>query len=438
MTRPCLINRVPEPGDVAVLVNADIEIDITDTGGGTVNESATQVYVGGALAFDGGVFQAGFTGANSASSNPQPETLRVIIDPTNPLLGGTTYTVRVVSQITGSPGLAIDQSYSFSTEDLSGPELADVFAVDLDVIRVVASEPLRATDATTTGDALNPESWTLELVTDETQPRPIAVTASVASVEKVTADTFELRTDIELTHSALYRLTTTARDTVGNFALAPGNTTTFLGYLPPQPDGRAFDLLEWVADQNLREDDTGDLERWIAVVQEPFELLLFLMDRFADMLDPDTAPERVLDAMLLDLGYPFSFDLEIVDKRRLIKILRAMYQQKGTDRGIINAIRFFLGIEVTITTPYLSGAFLGVATLGGTFVLTSSALADVYTFWIHVPRVLVGDEERRINEIADFMKRAPCHHVILAPSVPAAPDHWELGLSRLGTETILH
>ena len=71
-------------------------------------------------------------------------------------------------------------------------------------------------------------------------------------------------------------------------------------------------------------------------------------------------------------------------------------------------------------------------------MLSTSVLADLYTFVINVPRVLVGDEERRINEITDFMKRAPCHHRIEAPSTPTEPDHWELGLSRLGTETILH
>lgn len=438
MSRPSLINRVPEPGDVAVLVNTEIELDITDTGGGTVNESATEVYIGGVLAFDGGTFQTGFLGPNSASSSPQADTLRVIIDPTDPLAGNTTYTVRVVSEITGSPSLNIDATYSFATEDLAAPQLTEAIAIDLDVIRVTMDEAMLASSATGTGDALNPASWTLELVTDSTQPRPIAVTADVESVTVRTTSTFELTTDIELTHSALYRVTTTAKDAVGNIALTPNNTETFLGFLPEQPEGREFDLFEWVADHNLRKDVTGDLARWVNVLQEPFELLLFIIDRFQDLLDPDAAPEPFLDAMLLDLGYPFSFDLEEVDKRRLIKILRAMYQQKGTDRGIINAIRFFLGVEAVITTPYLTGGFLGTSTLGGTFILTTSVVADLYTFVINVPRALVGDEEQRINEIADFMKRAPCHHRIDAPSIPTAPDHWELGLSRLGTETILH
>lgn len=438
MSRPCLINRIPEPGDVAVLVNANIELDLTDTGGGTVDSSATQVFVGGVLAYDGGVFQTGFTGPNSAASNPQADTLRIIIDPNNPLLGNTTFSVRVVSAITGLPLLTIDETYSFATEDLAAPQILSALATDLAVFRVSFDESMASSSATAVGDALNPASWALELVTDSTQPRPIAVTADVLSIVAITSTTFELTTDIELTHSALYRITTTARDAVGNISLAPNDTATFLGFLPEQPEGRSFNLFDMLPDKNFQEDATGDLARWVNVIQEPFELLLFIIDRFQDLLDPDTAPEPVLDAMLLDLGYPFTFDLEVVDKRRLIKILRAMYQQKGTDRGIINAIRFFLGIEVVITTPYLTGGFLGLASLGGTFVLSSSLLSNLYTFCINVPRALVGDEERRINEIADFMKRAPCHHKILAPSIPTDPDHWELGLSRLGTETILH
>ncbi|MGK3967658.1 hypothetical protein WMF38_26235 [Sorangium sp. So ce118] len=42
-------------------------------------------------------------------------------------------------------------------------------------------------------------------------------------------------------------------------------------------------------------------------------------DSFTDILDPDLAPEPVLDLMLGELVHPFPFDVPINDKRRLIK-----------------------------------------------------------------------------------------------------------------------
>jgi phage tail-like protein len=185
--------------------------------------------------------------------------------------------------------------------------------------------------------------------------------------------------------------------------------------------------------------DEGELRNLLLCMQEVGELLLYEADAFPNVLDPDTAPEAFVDAMLSDLGNPFGFTLSTIDKRRLAQTLRRMYGQKGTDVGIINAIRFFLGIEVTIERVRASGAHLGVdSTLGQEFTLASGALADFYTFIVHVSQTIDDETEARIDEIVAFMRRAPCHWRIEAPSMIDDPDHWQLGFSRLGVTTELH
>src|SRR5690606_30992264 len=105
-------------------------------------------------------------------------------------------------------------------------------------------------------------------------------------------------------------------------------------------------------------DETGDLENFMAVLQDVLELLLGEVDRFPDILDPDLAPEPFLDLMLEDLGNPFAFDLTELQKRRLIAVLVQIYRQKGTAAGIRNAIRFFLGVDVTAVSAYLGNTLI--------------------------------------------------------------------------------
>ncbi len=77
------------------------------------------------------------------------------------------------------------------------------------------------------------------------------------------------------------------------------------------------------------------------------------------------ASEDFLDLILQDLGNPFPFDLYVLGKRRLASVLVEMYRQKGTEAGIENAIRFFLGIDVTAITPFTGTTLvLGESELG--------------------------------------------------------------------------
>ena len=62
-----------------------------------------------------------------------------------------------------------------------------------------------------------------------------------------------------------------------------------------------------------------------------------------------------------------------------------------------------------------------------------------YTFDIEVYQVLTDSQLAVISKIANYMKAAHEHlGNILEPIAPDVPDHWELGESELGTETLLH
>lgn len=434
-----LFNRSPEPGETGAQVNALIELDIgTSETGDTVALASTQIFVNGVLAFDAGTFQAGFTGPSSAFSNPQADVLRVVIDTVDPLIDNTEYTIRVVSEETTSAG-TLDESYSWSTEDLTGPAIASVKGRELTLVRVEYTEDM-LTGAAVECSAENPASYALALVTDpDLNPRlPAVADVTVIAVTKVAENIFDLTVELEPTPRSLYQLTATVCDAAGNPSLAPNNVSTFTGYQPFVDPDRDYDYLAWIPDKNIGEDSNGELTDFILCLQEVGELLLYECDAWPDILDPDIAPEPFLDAMLCDLGYPFSFVLTEVDKRRLVKLLRAIYEQKGTDPGIINAIRLFLGIEVTISSPFGSFGYLGEMALDVDFILVSSQLSDLYTFIVNVPQTLTPEQESRMNSIIDFMKRAPCHWRIEAPSAPVVVDHWQIGLSRLGTESILH
>lgn len=323
-------------------------------------------------------------------------------------------------------------SYSFTTVDATPPQITAVIGRTLGTVRVTFDEDMGS-------DALLAASYSLALVTGDSQTRHPAVRGqdvAISAVTKIDDNVYDLTLDMELTPRATYTLATTASDTSGNASVDSSN---FTGYQPYVDPDRVYDYLAWIPDINLAEDGDLDLTNVVLALQEVGELLLYEADKFPEYLDPDTAPEAFVDAMLHDLGNPFDFDFTLTEKRVLAKLLKPIYNQKGTDVGIINAIRLLMGIEVTITSPYKTGAYLGVTSvIGTTWVLSTSVIADLYTFVVNVPVQLSTEQTSKMNRIIAFMRRAPCHWRIAAPTTTTSPDHWAMGFSKLGTESFLH
>ena len=424
-TRPVLVNRDPEPGGMHVRLGSGIILEVVDPGPDGVDRSATRIWVDGVLAFEGGAspeFKQGFDGP-WAGAQQTTDTLRVVLQPTAPLPSDSQVAVRVVSATVGGAG-TLDQTYAFSTEDLTPPALVSAGAIAPREVVLSFNEPMAV-----------PDPATLVFVPLDAPAAPVKAEATWAQGSALT-----VQLDTELTPGATYRVTTTGvADLAGNPVQPPHDTATFKGARPPTRPGRSFDLWSMLPKHNRREDATGDLRRFISCLQEVTDLLLSDVDRFSDIFDLERAPAPFLDLILADLGNPFPFDLDDLGKRKLAASLVRMYHQKGTAAGIVNAVRFFLGIEVVIDAYHLTTLVLGESELGVDWVLGPSDRRSLYTFDLVVTRALANKEQDMIRQIAGWMKPAHTHLGNLRePTVPLFIDHWELGLSELAESTILH
>lgn len=217
-------------------------------------------------------------------------------------------------------------------------------------------------------------------------------------------------------------------------------TGLFEAFSPNTPTGRQFNLIDFMPAVLVEADLTGDLRKLISVFQDCTDVILADIDDFSDIYDVDKADEQYLDAILFDLGNPFLFDLSVTDKRRLIQILVDLYQQKGTEPGVINAIRFFTAIEIVDVVEHLDNCLiLGVSELGVSWVLCPGVSFDRFSFDIIVGSVLTQFERDSIRTIVDYMKPAHTHFInLIEPGDADFVAHWEIGVSALGTESELH
>jgi hypothetical protein len=143
--------------------------------------------------------------------------------------------------------------------------------------------------------------------------------------------------------------------------------------------------------------------------------------------------------MLGELGSPFAFDLSTTDRRRLLNVLVAMYREKGTAVGVINAIRFFLGLEVQVTAYAGEALALGESLLGEDWMLGPSSRFAALAFEVVSPRLLGTEERRRLRQIVDYLKPAQTHFArLVEPAPPEAVDPVEMGQSELGESWVLH
>ena len=437
---PVLINRDPEPDEVQIDAGTLIALEISDTTGGTITLASTDIYVEGVLAFSAGVFQPGFTGPDSAFSTPFAHTLRVVIDPVALFDSEQVVSVRVVSLTSGLD--AIDVTYDFTVEDLTAPKVTGADSRAQKVVRVAFDE------AMTQAEVLNPANWTI------TRLSVPAVNVVVVSVEPVSSTAVDLLLDIPITPVATYRVTAAnVTDIHGNVVDPSFDSALFLGFQPPKPGRRNLSFWRLMPGFYREEDaaGTGDLRKLTGCWDEVLNLVLYEVDRFFDEIDPDTAQEYYVDLMLRDLGNPFAeaFALSLTQKRKLVETLVLIYQKKGTPSGLIDAIRFFIGVETDVVLFRNTGLRLGSARLGsrnppppatGTFRLNMGSRAARYSFDVVSQVVLTDSQREQIRTLAEYMKPGWTHliHILEPIFVPGAPHGMRLGRSRLSTNWYLN
>jgi len=275
------------------------------------------------------------------------------------------------------------------------------------------------------------------------EPAPSAITFAARSAPAVPLSAITLRLegqrlsvrlDQDMTADADYEVTIAGVvDLQGQPVAPPFDRARFVGFTRAAPVRRGFDLWEMLPRWIRRIDDTGDLGRFVAVLQEVTNVLLGDVDRWTDILDLERAPEPFLDAMLADLGNPFPFELDVLSKRRLAGRLIQMYRLKGTAAGIEDAIRFFIGVESRVVEFSSEVVALGDAELGVNWVLGPSERWGRYAFDVEAGRVLTEQERQLVRGLVTYAKPAHTHFVnLVEPSTPSIDDGWLLGQSDLG------
>jgi len=436
-----LANTYPEDADTEVPKGLDVTLEILSTAAAAVDLTATTITINGVTAMLNGVFQAGFV-SGSSSTPINVHDYRIVIAHDADWTSEQTITVVVVSETVGAAH-TLNESYSFTVEDLVDPQLVSAFATYATTIRATFDEGMLASSADGATDALNPANYAITYV--PANDRQAAVSVAVTGVTQISSTVFDLMTDIELTFWRAYLLTCGAiADDSSNANLldADYRTAGFDSWTPPGwPPTRRFRLWDMLTQSNRDDDHTGDLERLVDCWQDIIWMLLWDADRIEELWDVDKSPEVALDARLQGLGNPHRFDMTELQKRKLLDFLVSSYRQHGTELAIINLVRFFLGITVTIYA-YNSSDYrwvLGQDILGqGTRLGPGDGDPRLYTFVIQSLTDLSAEQRRWIGLIADTTKAAHEHDTIKDPGDSPTWDHWQLGYSKLGSETILH
>ena len=445
-------DRQPAPNQTAVPNDyATISFTLGDVNGTGVDLANTVVTIDGVVAYSNSIVRSPFTGTVTSGQGPTGNDVRFVFDPPapdQPWASEQVIEVNVVSQLSG-PVSPIDTTWVFTAADTIQPALQTASMSSKQIVRVTFTDDVLL-DTSASG-ALNPENYAITRVSAP------AVNVEVVGVSTVInrTDAVDLALDIPVSQGADYAvLAKDILDDAGNVLDATSSELRFVGYTPPKPAGRRFELLDFIPDMNLEADrtieqggdtanpGTGDLRKFVLVLQDVVDMLLCLVDEWPRIVDIDKAPEEFLDAILQDLGNPFAEcvdDLSENEKRKLARILISIYKQKGTEQGIINAVRFFTGVEVTLdilnARPFWQ---LNVSLLGTNTTLAPPVGSPLwYSFWIVSPVVLTDDQRQRILCIAEYMKAAHEHVLgILEPGdVVTESDYWIMGVSLLGASS---
>ena len=96
--------------------------------------------------------------------------------------------------------------------------------------------------------------------------------------------------------------------------------------------------------------------KFIEIFEDIATIIESDIEKWTDILDPDTAEEKYLDEMLYEINWTLPFlDEPVTTKKKIVKIGLLIYQYKGVTDGIRFVIQYLLGIpvdKIIIYEPY--------------------------------------------------------------------------------------
>ncbi len=237
---------------------------------------------------------------------------------------------------------------------------------------------------------------------------------AITAATQIDERTIELTLLQELSANRPYYLIAhNVGDVADPINVAPFISTSFTSEPLPVVANRHLRLWEDLTPGiNKREDTSGDNERFVRCLDDVVQFLLYDTDRFSDLNDPVFAPEKALDPLLAHLGNPFTFVNDTLTKRKTINGLVQTFKDSGVERGITNAVQFFLGLNVDVR-PFnlVEGWILGESFLGIDTYLNTDVAFLLYSFEIVSDVVLTDTQRATITEIANVIKPAHTHFV---------------------------
>lgn len=338
-----LVNQVPASGASGGGKDGPIVFGLMCTvAGRAVDNTTIDVWVKKSAAssfeqaIDDGVFQGGWTGT-VLGTTPAGDRIVTIV-PYFTFDSEAVVSVRVVADVDGGGGFAIDETYSYTVEDHLAPQLASATGWEPKKVRFTFNETGMG------ASALVAANYSIAPY----QPgRRAAVTPTVQSVEALAVG-FELTTDWELTPGAQYTLTAGAAvaDAAGNPIDSSADSVEFTAYDYREPR-RLFDgwkIYQQLAAYDRRRDMSGDLEKFSEVRQNALDLALKYVDDLKDLTDPDFCSAEYLDHLLYDNGNPLTFVTDEQLKRRIAWRCKELNKKRGTVPGIVLAVEIVTGL----------------------------------------------------------------------------------------------
>jgi len=298
-----------------------------------------------------------------------------------------------------------------------------------------------AMDGTT---AANHNNYVMERVNDSMTP---TVNVSIVSAEMTSSGVVELSIDIPMTPGSPYKLTASGvKDASGNVIVEPLNEALFTGWVPQTPSGRRFDLWKMVPEAVRNKDSTGDHRRIIGCMQEALNLVLHDIDTLYTTWSALDASDEFVQAMLYDLGNPFSWlEINADTSRKLVLNLVKIYKSKGTSPGIKAVLRLLMAVEADVI-PFDDDSevwVLGMSELGIGTTLGIDSVRYIRSFNIKVntiggaERNLTDAEKLTARKLINYMKAANEHFIdFIEPVQEDESTAWVLGVSELGGLTL--